>query len=65
MEDNFDQQQNQQPQSMQANMQENKILVILKRIWPTTERIIHMILYAILSFIKNSVQYIMTQIKNQ
>jgi hypothetical protein len=56
---------NDQPQDVPPQLQENKVLVILKRIWPATERILKMILYAIFNFLKNSVQYIISQIKNQ
>jgi len=49
---------------MEENLQENKFLVIMKRIWPTVLRIINIIVYGILNFIKTSVKYIIDQINN-
>lgn len=49
---------------MEENLQENKYIVILKQIWPTIARGINIVLYAILNFLKNSVSYIISQIKN-
>jgi len=49
---------------MEENLQENKFLVIMKRIWPTVTRVINIIVYAILNFIKTMVRYIIDQLNN-
>jgi hypothetical protein len=49
---------------MEENLQENKYIVFVKQIWPTIARMINIVLYTIFNFLKNSVSYIISQIKN-
>ena len=49
---------------MEENIQQNKYLIFLKQIWPTLIRAINIVLYTIFNFLKNSVGYIISQIKN-
>lgn len=44
--------------------EENKLMYVLKRIWPTVYRIINSVLYFILSLIKAIVRGIIDQIRN-
>jgi hypothetical protein len=49
---------------MEENLQQSKFIIIMKKIWPATIRVINIIFYTIFSFIRNSVKYIIDQIKN-
>jgi hypothetical protein len=49
---------------MEENLQENKYIVFLKQIWPTIARVVNIVLYTIFTFLKNSVNYIISQIRN-
>jgi len=50
---------------MEENLQENKLLVIMKRIWPTVLRVINIIVYGLLNFIKTMIKYIIDQINDR
>ncbi|MEK7571058.1 MAG: hypothetical protein AAB553_02180 [Patescibacteria group bacterium] len=50
---------------MEENGQKSKVILILEKIWPTVYKVINLIIYAIISFLKGAVKIAMDQLKGK